>query len=267
VMLLKEAGALSYEDRLGDFFPDFRPAAHPITLRHLLHHTSGLPDYLNEPLVQDATHITNRQVMALLAHHDPKFPPGEQWEYSNSGYTLLATIVERISGQPFHQFMEAQIFGPLGMTNTRVYDESRPPIPGRARSYRSEGKRHCLVDYHLLTTGDGGIFSTIEDMARWDQAMYTEQLVKTATLEEAFTSGRLNDGSLCGYGFGWQHGQLRNLKTLYHGGGGCGYLTWILRIPARRFTVIALSNGGKAWLGKISERMAEMYLWQHLPPR
>src|SRR5262249_34842103 len=163
---------------------------------------------------------------------------GERYSYSNSGYILLAMTAARVSGQPFHRFMQERVFGPLGMNHTRVYDESKPVIPGRARAYSRDGDAFKLNDYHLLTAGDGGTFSTAEDLARWDQCLYTEKLVKAATLQQAFTSGKLNDGKETGYGFGWSVGTFRGLRTVSHGGGLGGFRTFILRFPDQRFSVI-----------------------------
>jgi CubicO group peptidase (beta-lactamase class C family) len=268
IMTLVERGKLGYEDPLIKFFPDFPPYAKEITIRHLLYHTSGIADYLNDGLVEDATDFTDQQVMDLLKRQKGlKFPPGQSWSYSNSGYNLLARIVERVSGQPFREFMQEQIFRPLGMKHTYVCDEPRPRIAGRARGYTPVGDDFRLNDYRLFTTGDGGIYSTVEDMFRWDQCLYTERLIRAATLKEAFTSGRLRDGTEFGYGFGWRVGEFRGLRTISHAGGSFGFGTNILRIPSQRFTVVVLANNWGISAEKFCERIAEIYLWQRMVPR
>jgi CubicO group peptidase (beta-lactamase class C family) len=268
IMLLAEQGKLSYDDPLRNFFPDFPAFGNGITLRHLLYHTSGIPDYLNDRLVEDATDFTNARVLDLVEHlKELKFPPGERYSYSNSGYILLAMTAARVSGQPFHRFMQERVFGPLGMKHTRVYDESKPVIPDRARGYSREGDAFKLNDYHLLTAGDGGTFSTAEDLARWDRCLYTEKLVKAATLQQAFTRGKLNDGKEFDYGFGWSVGTFRGLRTVSHGGGLGGFRTFILRFPDQRFSVIVLSNNGTFNSGATSYQIAEIYLADRMAPR
>jgi CubicO group peptidase (beta-lactamase class C family) len=268
IMLLAEQGKLSYDDPLQKFFPDFPAFGNGITLRHLLYHTSGIPDYLNDRLVEDATDFTNARVLDLVEHlKELKFPSGERYSYSNSGYILLAVTAARVSGQPFHQFMQEHVFGPLGMRHTRVYDESKPVIPGRARGYSRDGDAFKLDDYHLLTAGDGGTFSTAEDLARWDRCLYTEKLVKAATLQQAFTRGKLNDGKKFDYGFGWSVGSFRGLRTVSHGGGLGGFRTFILRFPDQHFSVILLSNNGTFNSGVTSYQIAEIYLADRMAPR
>jgi len=268
IMLLAEQGRLSYDDPVRKYFPELPAYADGITLRHLLHHTSGFPDYLNDRMVEDATDFTNQQVLELMEHlKGLEFAPGERWDYSNSGYILLAMTVARASGQPFHRFMQEHVFRPLGMTSTRVYDESKPAIPNRARAYSREGNAFTLNDYHLLTAGDGGTFSTAEDLAHWDRALYTEKLVKAATLRQAFTSGKLNNGKECGYGFGWSVGTFRGLRTVSHGGGLGGFRTFILRFPDQQLSVIVLSNNGTFNSGATSYQIAEIYLSDRMAPR
>ena len=262
VMQLAERGKLSYEDPLSKYFPVFPAYARKITLRHLLQHTAGLPEYEALFVAQDkidwnwprsvqsepsAFEPTSKDALEILAQvEEPRFAAGSRYEYSNSGYVILAQIVERVSGQPFARFLRENIFQPLGMDRTCLSDQTRPGIQKLATSYRTEGGAYKDIDYTPVNAvyGADGIYSTLEDMCRWDQALYTEKLVKRATLEEAFTPGRLNDGSATFSGFGWRVDQALGFGRVSHGGAWLGFRNAIVRFPDQRFTVIILANHG-----------------------
>jgi CubicO group peptidase (beta-lactamase class C family) len=240
-----------------------------ITIRHLLHHTSGLPHYIQffssseqiSEFTRDLTDATNTAVlertMGLAA---PEFPPGTQYAYSGVGYTLLALIVGIVSGQSFADFLKAEVFDPLGMKHTVVYDESRPFRHGLAHGYWKEQGQFERCDYPMLTAGDGGLFSTLDDLFLWDQALNTERLVSKAMLERAFTSGATSDGTAVGYGFGWitnvfpylsaaERKQLdllggADLRHVVHGGSWSTYYNYIIRLLDSQRTIIVLSNRG-----------------------
>lgn len=272
IMILAERGKLKFDDPLSKFFPQFPPYARKITVRHLLNHTSGLPDYMElfvktGKIDKDGKPVgfepTSRDVLELLAQQkELLFEPGTKWEYSNSGYVVLAQIVEKASGKRYPQFLKANIFRPLGMKETRVSDESRPPIKNRATSYAREGNGYKNADYHPLNWiyGDGNVNTTLRDMYKWDQGLYTEKLVKVSTLQEAWTSGKLNNGSETGYGFGWAVGNYLGLRNTSHSGGWAGFRTHISRFPEQRFTVIVLSNLAGFNPRRISNKIAKIYL-------
>jgi len=199
IMILKEQGKLSFEDKLTMYFPEFSGFANDVTIKQLMTHTSGMPDQYRLGIYKAG--LTNEMVKeALLKHGKLNFKPGYKYSYSNGGYVLLSLIVEKVSGISFHEFMELNIFNPLGMANTLVYDESAPNIENRAVGYDHEGE---LNDYNIFTTGAGGMYSNVHDLYLWDQALYTEILVSKTSLEEAFTSTYLNNGTLSNYGYGW----------------------------------------------------------------
>lgn len=279
VMILAERGKLRYEDALSGFFPEFPPYAQKITIRHLLQHTAGLPEY--DDLLIAAGRIdgfwprsaksrpsafepTAKDILRLLAKQkEPRFAPGEKWEYSNSGYVVLAQIVEKASGQTFAQFLQQEIFGPLGMKRSRLYDETRPAIEKRATSYRlAPNGVYRDIDYAPQNAVYGGdnIYSTIEDMYLWDQALSTEKLVRAATLREAFTPGRLNDGTATRYGFGWGLQQALGREALAHSGSWLGFRTYILRFPDQRFTVVVLSNLAEFEPDVMATEVSKVYL-------
>lgn len=260
VMMLAERGALSYDDPLSKFFPQFPPYAQQITVRNLLHHTAGLPEYedlflksgnldqdypRSAKTPQSSFEPTSKDALALLAQvRSPRFAPGERLEYSNSGYVLLAQIVEKVSGQPFAQFLRQNIFQPLGMSRSLLYDETRPPVSNVATSYQRERGAYRDIDYTPLNViyGEDNIYTTLEDLYQWDQALYTEKLVKAETLREAFTPGTLRNGKVTGYGFGWWVEKFLGMNMVEHAGAWLGFKTFIVRFPDQRLSVVMLAN-------------------------
>ena len=269
IMLLAEQRKLSFEDRLPAYFPQFPPWGAEISLRHLLHHTSGLPGYIHffssseriPEFTRDITGVTNEAVLERVMHLPrTDFPVGTQYAYGGTSYVLLAMIVAIVSGQSFADFLKANVFDPLGMKHTVVYDASRPARHKLAQAYWEENGQFERWDYPLLTAGDGGLFSTLEDLFLWDQALNTECLVSKAALERAFTSGTTNDSTPVGYGFGWitnvfpylsaaEREQLlalgeAGLHHVAHGGSCVAYYNYIIRFLDSRRTIIVLTNCG-----------------------
>jgi CubicO group peptidase (beta-lactamase class C family) len=254
IMLLAEQGKLSFEDRLLAYFPRFPSWGAEITLRHMLHHTSGLPDYFlffkphngDELIVaRDMIGVTNEDVLErAMDLAGLEFPVGAQYAYGGTGYTLLAMIAAIVSGQSFADFLKANVFDPLGMKHTVVYDASRPARHKLAQGYWEEKGQFERWDYPLLTAGDGGMFSTLDDLFLWDQALNTERLVPKAALERAFTSGTTNDGTRVGYGFGWFTNVFPGLRHVAHGGSLVAYYNYIIRFLDSRRTIIVLTNRG-----------------------
>lgn len=278
IMILAERGRLAYEDPLSKFFPAFPSYARKITIRHLLNHSSGLPDY--EQLFVKAQMIdthwprsswespsffepTARDALTLLSRQKKlRFSPGQRWEYSNSGYVVLAQIVEKLSGGRFAEFLKHNIFEPLGMDHSHVFDERRPEIPNRAHSYRREGAGYREIDYSPLNLiyGEDNVVSSIDDLHKWNQALDSPKLVKTETLKEAFTSGTLPNGTPTGYGFGWEVGRDSTLEYRRHAGAWLGFRTFILHYPAERLTAIMLSNLAEFPQKDIANQIAKLFL-------
>lgn len=262
IMILKKNSKLNYEDSLRYFFPEL--PYHNITIRHLLHHTSGLPDYMDLAFTYwDSTKImTNKDMIALLADRKPVilFAPGEKWEYSNTGYALLGSIIEKVSGQSFKDFMAQHIYQPLGMNRTLVYHKrlENRSIDNYAYGYvKDDSLGYIMADssaevgkmvYFLDGVfGDGITNSTTTDLLKWEQALYTEKLVPKKMMEEAFSPGLLNNGKNTEYGFGWLLKDSKEFgKTYFHSGGWPGYASWIERYPETNKTIILLANAGAA---------------------
>ena len=248
ILLLAEDGVLDYDDPITRYLPELSRIGEGITIRQLLQHTGGLPDYYEALTAATGDEWpTNEDAVEFFADWgEPLFPPGERWEYSNPGYEMLAAIVARATEMPFSAFMDERIFEPLGMKNTLVFDERDPEIPYRAFGYsKGEGGAFILDDEDPLNflTGSGGIYSTVEDLVLWDQALYGDDLVPTSTLGLAFAPAVFNSGETYPYGFGWGVGSDPSLGVVQrHSGGWVGFSTFISRYPDAGFSVILLSN-------------------------
>ena len=241
IMILKEQGKLEYNDKLSTYFPGFKPYAETVTIRQLMNHTSGIADHFQLGLNKEG--LTNADVLERLLKQDTLgFKSGTRFSYSNGGYVLLALIVEKVAETPFHIFMKDNIFKPLRMKNTQVFDESKPQIKNRVTGY-SNGE---LDDYNILTTGAGGIYSTVDDLHLWDQALYSEKLISQKALVAAFTPASLNSGEISPYGFGWLIKGEEESKTVEHSGGLSGFRTTIKRYLNENNAYFYLTSNGDA---------------------
>lgn len=272
VLQLAERGKLSLDDSLRKFFPEFPAYADKITVRHLLGHTSGLPDYAGWFIfksgriimgqIKDGFEPRNEDAIKFLAEQkEPRFTAGDKWEYSNSGYVVLASIVEKASGMRYARYVEKNIFEPLKMRGTAVYGETKPKIANRAVSYQKKGENYEIVDFTPMNLiyGDGSINSTIEDLAKWDAALYTEKLVKAETLKQAFAPGKLNDGKATDYGYGWFVKQTPNGSELSHGGSWEGFRNFIIRNPEKKLSIVVLSNSAEFKVEQNARRIARIF--------
>ncbi len=238
IMMLQQKGLLDYSDPLSKYFPEFPSYAQTVTIRHLLNHTSGIVNYEN--LGIDHSWITNKDVFESLVKQPAlRFKPGDKYEYSNSGYVLLAMIIEKVSGTSFSGFMEKNIFQPLSMHDSFVYDKSTPRAKLREKAY---GKFNDISQYEGGAVGDGGIFSSVDDLFKWDAALYGETLVIQSTLSKAFSPAMLNNGTTSPYGFGWMLKNENGEQIVYHTGGSGGFRTFIERQLTHQNTIIILTN-------------------------
>ncbi|MCA6073806.1 serine hydrolase [Fulvivirga sedimenti] len=241
IMILKERGQLSYEDKLSDYFPDFPDYANRITIRHMLTHTSGIPDYFRLGAYEPG--VKNDDVYKVLIEQEElDFEPGTQYSYSNGGYVMLSMIAEKASGEPFHEFMKTNVFTPLEMNQSLVYDLSEPAVNNRAVGYNAAGE---LDDYDIFTTGDGGIYSNLDDLFKWDQGLRDYKLVSMETMNEAFQPYILTSGDTSNYGFGWGINQKKHF--VQHSGGLSGYRTYIRRYLDTGNAFILLTNKGNSF--------------------
>jgi CubicO group peptidase (beta-lactamase class C family) len=264
VMLLARDGKLRYDQPIPDFLPELPQAARAVTIRHLLNHTSGLIDY--EDLIPESRteQLDDQDVLALLASKDSLyFPAGTEYRYSNSGYVLLGLIVTRVTGMSFPDFLRTRIFTPLGMRATMAHVEGQDTVPHRAYGYSPRGGSFVQTDQSVTsaTLGDGGIYTNVDDMVHWDQALYGTSLVDAATLSMAATPPQLPKSAPTEYGFGWFVDSYRGVKRWRHTGETSGFHNAIMRFPDRRLTVIVLTNRSSGEPDAIAERIADRLLF------
>ncbi|KMQ64860.1 hypothetical protein ACM46_11620 [Chryseobacterium angstadtii] len=241
VMLLQQKGLLNYDDKASKYIhlPEY---AQNVSIRQLLNHTSGIKDY--ETIISDKKGLTNQDVLNWLNSLDKlQFASGSSFEYSNSGYIILSSIIEKVSGQPYGTFLSENIFVPLGMKNTWVYDSSTVH-KNRATGYNQKKQPD---DYSILTTGDGGIYSTPEDLYLFDQALRNFKLINKNNTSLMYSPPQLSNGKVSGYGFGWFIEEDEGRKTVSHTGGLNGFRAVFWRDLQRNCSIIALTNQGDAF--------------------
>jgi CubicO group peptidase (beta-lactamase class C family) len=259
ILLLNEDGKLSLDDGIRKFLPSLPDLAAPITIRHLLTHTSGLIDYEDVIPASMTRQLGDADVLALLEGQSTfYFTAGSSYRYSNSGYALLALIVAKVSGQTFAQFLHARIFAPLGMHNTVAYEAGISEVTQRAFGYSHVDGRWQQTDQSQTSAvlGDGGIYSSVDDLAKWDAALYDERLLKANSLRAAFTPSTSTDDPSVAYGFGWRI----TGETLWHSGETVGFRNVIVRFPQQRLTVIVLTNRNDPEPYRTALAIAQPYL-------
>ncbi len=269
IAILAEQGKLSFDDDIRTYLPEMPDYGNQITIRHLLHHTSGIREYL--ALVNligkpegSVFGYTTRELVELLSRQQKlNFEPGSQFSYTNSGYFLLAEIVTRVSGMKASAFAQENIFEPLGMTQTRFYDDPNAIIRNQAFGYspkRDGGYRLDILRSDVI--GDLGVITTVEDFLHWDNNFYENKLgARTKDLiTMMFTRGRTSSGEELSYALGLEFDSYRGLKTMGHGGSAVGYVAEFLQFPEQRFSVVILSNLSSFRPGRIARQVADLYL-------
>ena len=284
IMLLVHDRKLTYDTRITDVFPNFPAYGKAITIRNLLNHTSGLLDYEdlmsqpppNTPPDQQAQ-ISDAGVLALLEKQTTtKFPPGTKWAYSNSGYVLLGEIVAKVSGESFPQFLHDRIFGPLGMSHTLAYVKGKNTVPHRAYGYSKTATGWELTDQDSTsaTLGDGGVYSSLNDLAKWDDALAHHTLLSAKEMQPALTPVVVPNGGPVGpnnepaaYGFGWFLNPYEGHPRMWHYGETIGFRTAIQRFTRDRLTIIVLANRSDLNPGALAERVAGLFFSYGTPAR
>jgi CubicO group peptidase (beta-lactamase class C family) len=251
IALLEAEGKLSLDDDMRKYLPEMHDYGEVITIHHLIHHTSGLrgsfPELLSLAEWRDTDNTTTEDVFWLLkAQRELNFRPGDEHLYVNSNYVLLTLICERVSGQSFATFCQERLFDPLGMTNSFINDSCFKLIPGRADGYY-EDDRGAWLNAPLVDSvvGPTNVYTTVEDLARWDENFYTGQVGGLSVVERMHQTGRLNDGSELDYAFGLMVGpahQHRGWQVVEHGGSQGGYGAWMVRFPQLHLSVAVLFN-------------------------
>ncbi len=248
VLMLADDGKLSLDDPISKHFAGSPAKWKPITIRHLLTHTSGIKDWEGLKYLDLRRDYTEEELVKIAMGLPLDFPPGTQWSYSNTAYVLLGILVHKAGGQFYGDLLQDRVFRPLGMTSTRIINEAEI-VPNRAAGYvldKGVLKNQEWVSPSLNTTADGSLYLTVLDMARWDAALYGTSLVKAETLKQAFTPVRLANGSSHDYGFGWDLNEQRGHRLIEHGGSWQGFRSAIARYVEDSLGVFVLANLAEA---------------------
>lgn len=268
IVLLAQAGKLELDNSLDQYFPAFPEYAKTITIRHLLNHTSGVRDYLTLSSLKgmgDDDYYKDQDIMNWLIHQqDLNFQPGEEFMYSNSGYWLLGQIVGEVSGMNMAEFAKQEIFQPLGMDHTHFHNDHTQIVPHRASGYRpsqDEGFRISMTTLDMI--GDGGIFTSIDDIKKWDDAFYASKVLNQDFWKTMTTNGNLNDGTEIDYAAGLFVDTYKGLKSIHHGGSFVGFRAELLRFPEQHFSVAVFANRADANPSRLAMQVADLYLQDH----
>src|SRR6266478_306390 len=287
VMLLVHDGKLRYEDKLTDVFPDFPAYGKAISIRHLLNHTSGLPDYEDlmaaeekrkgAAIWSETRQIQDAEVLDLLKQEKTgKFAPGARWSYSNSGYVILGLVVAKLSGQPFPEFLRERICAPLKMNPTVAYVKGKNEVARRAFGHSKEGSAWKETDQSSTsaTLGDGGVYSSLDDLGKWDEALAQHTLLSEKEMQAALVPVKLADGSQpkwpvnsdrpegtpVSYGFGWFLDPYRGHQRMWHYGDTMGFHSYIVRFVEDKLTIIVLCNRTDLDPESLALRVADFYI-------
>jgi CubicO group peptidase (beta-lactamase class C family) len=274
ILLLQEQGKLSVDDPLSKFIPDF-PRGDEVRIHHLLHHDSGIRSYTDKPdFFKTVTVAIEPGELINSFKTDPfDFSPGQGWHYNNSGYFLLGYIIAQVSGQSYADFLKTHIFDPLQMHDTGVHD-AQDILSDEATGYAYEqGRLRKALDWNMSRAGGAGaLYSTVEDLHRWNEGVFEGRVLNDESLKAALTPVQLRDGVTgLSYGYGWVIGEFRGLKEIQHGGGLNGFVSQLARYPEHDFTVTVLANAAPAGPsvspGMLAQEIAQFFLWQYMQPR
>lgn len=263
IVLLAEKGKLKLEDKLDQYFPDFPEYANDISILHLLNHTSGIRDYLTVAYLKglsDDDYYRDTDVMKWLVNQrDLNFKPGEEYTYSNSGYWLLGQIVKEVSGENMADFAQKEIFEPLGMTDTHFHNDHTQIVKNRASGYvpnRDDGYKISMTTLNMI--GDGGIFTTINDIKKWDDAFYDTSVLSKEFWSMMTEPGVLSNGEVLDYAAGLVIGEYKGLKTIRHGGSFFGFRAGFVRFPEQHLSIAIFANRGDANPSRMANQVADI---------
>ncbi len=270
VVLLAEKGRLSLTDYIGKYFPDF-PGSRQIQIKHLLTHTSGIKDYipLNDFSSRMREDLNNADVLEIVKKEPLEFPAGEKFVYSNSNFALIGGIIEKVTGQSYEQFLRETLFLPLGLARTQFLDNTKV-IPGLVSGYElvdGEIRKARLMSYSYLHAA-GGMCTNVDDLAKWNNALFDGRIINRASLEDCLAPQNLNNGVSSGMGMGWFVGTLYGKPVVYHGGGIYGFVNHTLYLPGEGLYVAILRNfiNRSTDTRRIAEAVAGIVLGEYPPP-
>ena len=271
IALLAQQGKLSLDDDIRKYLPEMPKYDETITIRHLIHHSSGIREYQALLLFGGQTPdnaLSDKTILNLLARQkNISFKPGTKHQYSNSNYHLLGIIVGRVSGKSLRAFAEENIFKPLGMKNTLFFDNRNEVVKNRASGYMVGPDKSVRVRASLFDlVGGGGVLTTVEDLYLWDQNFHEPKIGNKELIGLLTTPGVLNSGEKMGYAFGLFHNKYKGLPVIKHSGNMSGYRSQIVSFPEQKFTAIALCNNSAIFPSVIAEKLADIYLEGQLKP-
>ena len=263
ILLLVQKGRLKLEDPLKKYFPSFPVYGKDIKINHLLTHTSGLMDYedLIPPKQVMQLHDTNCLQLMYKAN-GLYFTPGAQYKYSNTGYAILALVVEKISGQDYGVFLKENIFKPLKMKYSVAFEEGKSTIPNRAFGYSMDNGSWVETDQSLTSAvlGDGGIYTNTIEMTQWIKALWDYKLLGSEMQIQSWTRKKLNNGAPIEYGYGWHVEDYKNITHPHHGGSSIGFRNQLLLFPEQKLMVILLTNRNEGDPMNEAHKIADLYL-------
>ena len=271
IVLLAQEGKLSLDDPVRKYIPELPDFGVPITIRQLIHHTSGLRDQWDLLGLAGWRYsldlITDDDVLAVMSRQrDLNFPPGSRHLYSNTGYTLLAQIVKRVSGQSFREFTTSHIFQPLQMNSTRFRDDHAEVIKNIAYGYQPAQNAFLISITNFDTVGATSLLTTVQDLALWDENFYHPRVGGPQMIQQLLERGKLNNGEQIDYAFGLVIGTYRGLATVDHAGGDAGYRSDMIRFPDQHFTAECLCNTAAADPSQLNRKVADIYLGNEMKP-
>jgi CubicO group peptidase (beta-lactamase class C family) len=241
IMLLIEQRKLSLETRINNILPEYPSFNKEITVKHLLSHTSGMNDYIDWAKIRED--LSLNELINSFKDKPLIASPGEKYRYSNPGYVLLGAIIEKVSGQTYEDFITENVINPLNLNNT-YYGSNSKIIPNLVRGYRKRDDKFINAPYMSMTHpyAAGSLLSNVDDLVKWNIALFTGKITNRESLDQCFTSNRINNGELTGYGFGWYVGDFKGRKNLSHGGGVYGFVSHAMMLPDEGVYVAVLSN-------------------------
>lgn len=266
IMQLADAGKLNYDDLLTDYVPEL-DSWPGVTIRHLMLHTSGIPDYYEEDYYADYDQQgpmpePSDLVDILKNYPDPNFEPGNQYVYNNAAYEVLVTIIEQVSGQAFHEFIETEVFRPAGMQTATTFNSARGNFPNRVIGYSPQEPGYIVNDFDVFNNmlGAGGVYASLEDFAAWAHELNDMSLVSDSAMQQAWSRGQFNDGRFFDYGFGWDVSEFRGHPLRSHTGSWVGFRTVLMHFPEEKLTIVVLTNRSDGRASSLAQSVATHFI-------
>ena len=271
IVMLAQQGKLSFDDPVQKYIPEMHDFGAPVTIRDLIHHTSGLRDQWDLLELAGWRYsrdlITDQDILSVVTRQkELNFAPNTRFLYSNTGYTLLGQIVKRVSGKSLREFTSENIFAPLGMKSTHFRDDHAEIVKNMAYGYEPAAGKFKIGNTNFDTVGATSLLTTVEDLQHWDENFYEPRVGGQAMVKQMLEQGRLNSGEQIGYAFGLDVGTDRGLRTVDHAGGDAGYRSDMIRFPDQHFTVACLCNSAAVDPGDLTRKVAAIYLAKEMKP-